>query len=160
MGVRELVLFMVIEFIVRCLLEVFMAIRSAYPKYLSTLLPLPLSQHSYLKKVLSIVICILHLNGRKLENRGMPMVVCISRMSHEWTHITFQANECEWSVFSKSEALLVYLSLLNSMCLYDVLYGSLAVIKFVTRFMGLHCFQNIFTFFWFWNILCTIWGCH
>ena len=45
---------------------------------------------------------------------------------------------------SKSEVPPVHLALLNLMCLYDMLCGSLGVIKFDIKLVVLYFFENLF----------------
>ena len=61
---------------------VFLSMSSTYPKCLSMSSDLPLSLYYNLRKVLLIIICTSHLNGRELKNLGKPTVVCVIRMSH------------------------------------------------------------------------------
>ena len=76
-------------------------------------------------------------------NLDKPMIVYIIGMSLKRTHIIFQTQEWEVFTFFKSEFLPVHLILLNSMCLYDLLCGSLELIKYDISFMVLHFFENI-----------------
>ena len=105
---------------------------------------LPQSAHYNPSKVLLIVMCTLHLNGREHESLSKSMVVRIIEMSLEWTHNIFQTHEWKWSTFPHSEVLPTSIALFISctcMMCFMVLWGWPSL---MSSFMVSYFFENIY----------------
>ena len=71
------------------------------------------------------------------------MIDCIFAISLKWIHAIFQIHEWKWFIFPKSEVLPAHLALFNSVCLRDVFWGFLGLIKFDIKLVVSYFFENL-----------------
>jgi len=138
-----LVNFMVSWYFVDCSLIIWLH-GSTLPEFISPLLSRnPSNPHYSPSKVLLIVMCTLLSQWWRIWE-PCQAYGRLHLWNDSWVNLCyFQMHEWECSTFSKSVVRPIYLALFHSMCLRDVLFGSLGVIKFDVELTVVYIVESI-----------------